>query len=126
MTFILLGACSGPRGSALPEGFEEAEVEEKAMELITLLCAKDYDAVYAQCGPAMKSAFTPEFMEANLSALLDSFGSYESHTAAFSSTKDDNGNDLAVVVIQYKTKNRNSAFTISFEKSYLLAGLYIR
>lgn len=121
---LLLGACTSTR---LADDFDQTAVEARAEEIITLLNARDTEALREQCTVLMRDALTDDVM-AKVYKTLDESGAFEKiESLKVSGSKDkDSGEEFAVISAKAKYEIRSFSFTISLTKQDKVAGLYVR
>jgi hypothetical protein len=121
LSLAMLGGCA----AKLPEGFEEAEVQAAAENVIDLLNKRDSEGLTALMTEEMKAVMT-EDIQAQIFALLDSSGAFQEilDLKMAGSTQ----NDVTYVAVAAKAKYEKSeiTYTISFDQDMKLAGLYLK
>jgi len=121
LSLAMLGGCA----AKLPEGFDEAEVQAAAENVIDLLNKRDSEGLTALMTEEMKAVMT-EDIQAQIFALLDSSGAFQEilDLKMAGSTQ----NDVTYVAVAAKAKYEKSeiTYTISFDQDMKLAGLYLK
>jgi len=121
LSLAMLGGCA----AKLPEGFEEAEVQAAAENVIDLLNKRDSEGLTALMTEEMKAVMT-EDIQAQIFALLDSSGAFQEilDLKMAGSTQ----SDVTYVAVAAKAKYEKSeiTYTISFDQDMKLAGLYLK
>ena len=109
-------------GGSLPEGMDEEQVRQAAETTISQLVDEDYAALTASMDDPMKQAISeeewPDIWEP-VAQQMGAFVELEKHTIV--------GKDgMAVDVAKAKFENGTLTFTLSYDTSYRLAGLYMK
>ena len=109
-------------GASLPDGMDEESVQQAAETTISQLVNEEYDALTDSMDDTMKEAISaeewPEIWQP-LAQQLGAFVEVEKHTIV--------GKDgMAVDVAQAAFENGKLTFTLSYDSSYRLAGLYMK
>ena len=109
-------------GASLPDGMDEESVQQAAETTISQLVNEEYDALTDSMDDTMKEAISaeewPEIWQP-LAQQLGTFVEVEKHTIV--------GKDgMAVDVAQAAFENGKLTFTLSYDSSYRLAGLYMK
>lgn len=122
--FLTLVLCLGLAGcgASLPDGMDEESVQQAAETTISQLVNEEYDALTDSMDDTMKEAISaeewPEIWQP-LAQQLGAFVEVEKHTIV--------GKDgMAVDVAQAAFENGKLTFTLSYDSSYRLAGLYMK
>ena len=121
LTLVLCLGLAGC-GASLPDGMDEESVQQAAETTISQLVNEEYDALTDSMDDTMKEAISaeewPEIWQP-LAQQLGAFVEVEKHTIV--------GKDsMAVDVAQAAFKNGKLTFTLSYDSSYRLAGLYMK
>lgn len=121
LTLVLCLGLAGC-GASLPDGMDEESVQQAAETTISQLVNEEYDALTDSMDDTMKEAISaeewPEIWQP-LAQQLGTFVEVEKHTIV--------GKDgMAVDVAQAAFENGKLTFTLSYESSYRLAGLYMK
>ena len=121
LTLVLCLGLAGC-GASLPDGMDEESVQQAAETTISQLVNEEYDALTDSMDDTMKEAISaeewPEIWQP-LAQQLGTFVEVEKHTIV--------GKDgMAVDVAQATFENGKLTFTLSYESSYRLAGLYMK
>ena len=121
LTLVLCLGLAGC-GASLPDGMDEESVQQAAETTISQLVNEEYDALTDSLDDTMKEAISaeewPEIWQP-LAQQLGAFVEVEKHTIV--------GKDgMAVDVAQAAFENGKLTFTLSYDSSYRLAGLYMK
>ena len=121
LTLVLCLGLAGC-GASLPDGMDEESVQQAAETTISQLVNEEYDALTDSMDDTMKEAISaeewPEIWQP-LAQQLGAFVKVEKHTIV--------GKDgMAVDVAQAAFENGKLTFTLSYDSSYRLAGLYMK
>lgn len=121
---FLLGACAG---TALPDGFTEADVLASAENVITLLSCGEYEAVADTFSTQMAQALDAEGLEAAIGSRLDALGGFGAFKSRATTGKSDAViGDFAVAVIVCSYENGTATYTISIDENGNVCGLYMK
>lgn len=121
LSVAVLGGCA----AKLPEGFEEAEVQAAAENVIELLNQRDADRLTELMTGEMKAVLT-EDVQAQIFAMLDESGAFQEIVDLQMGGSTQNGITYAAVAAKAKYENREITYTISFDQDMKLAGLYLK
>lgn len=124
LAVLSLGVLSGC-AAGLPEGFDQAEVDTAAKNVIDLLDRRDSDGLSAILSDDMKVGLT-EDLRAQIFAYLDGAGAVKEIKQLKSAGSEENGITFVVVVASVQHENTDITYTISFDKDMKLAGLYLK
>ena len=124
LAILSLGILSGC-AEKLPEGFEEAEVQAAAENVIDLLNQRDAEGLTALMTEEMKAVLTAD-IQAQIFALLDESGAFQEIADLKMGGSTQNGITYAAVAAKAKYANREITYTISFDQDMKLAGLYLK
>lgn len=109
-------------GASLPEGMEEEQVKQAAETTISQLVSEDYAALTSSMDETMKEAVSEEDWPGVWQPVAEQLGTFaevEKHTIV--------GKDgMAVDVVKTTFENGTLTFTLSYDTSYRLAGLYMK
>lgn len=125
LVVFVLGACGSQK---LSEDFDEQTVKEAAETSIALLSANDLEGF---CALPMSDEMQEAMTEETLSAVCEQYLAGAGELAGYKSTvavgsKDEAGNDCAVVVVAAEYEERNVTYTISFNKEMELIGFFLK
>jgi hypothetical protein len=118
LSVAVLGGCA----AKLPEGFEEAEVQAAAENVIDLLNKRDSEGLTALMTEEMKAVLT-EDIQAQIFALLDESGAFQEIADLKMGGSTQDGITYAAVAAKAKYANREITYTISFDQDMKLAVL---
>ncbi len=113
---ILLAAC----GSNV-DGATADKYIDKAKIVVDNLNAENYEDVYAQFDSTMKNSLSTEQM-AELGPIIKASGTFEK--IGKESIEEKDGNFIVVLVAEYSEENR--VYTISFNNSEEIIGLFVK
>ena len=106
--------------------FIRADVEQKLVDVITLLDEDDYESLQAVSTPQMAKVLTEDYMFAAKQQLSKDFGGRTSVGTIYMEEVRQRGQYLAVCQATVTYENVSVVYTISFDKDMKLAGLYMR
>lgn len=121
LCLAILGGCA----AKLPEGFDEAEVQAAAENVIDLLNKRDAEGLTALMTEEMKVVLT-EDIQAQIFELIDLSGAFQEISDLKMGGSTQNGITYAAVAAKAKYQNREITYTISFDQDMKLAGLYLK
>lgn len=121
LSLAVLGGCA----AKLPEGFDEAEVQAAAENVINLLNQRDSEGLTALMTEEMKAVMT-EDIQAQIFALLDSSGAFQEILDLKMAGSTQNGITYVAVAAKAKYEKSEITYTISFDEDMKLAGLYLK
>ena len=113
-------------GSGDGDVFKSAEVEEKLVEVITLLDEDDYESLQAVSTSRMASVLTKDYMSAAKQQLSEEFGGRTSVGTIYMQEVRQMGQCFAVCYVTVTYENVSVVYTITFDEDMKLAGLYMR
>lgn len=124
LTVLVLSACGK---KALPEKFDQDQVQEAALGLIDMINAQDTEGIEGLYNKDMEAAMTDEAL-AQVYDIVGDFGELdEIEKIDFTGAEDQNsGESIAVAVVKAKYEKKTAVYTISFDEAMKLAGLYIK
>lgn len=109
-------------GASLPEGMDEEQIKQAAETTISQLVSEDYAALTSSMDETMKEAISEEDWPGVWQPVAEQLGAFaevEKHTIV--------GKDgMAVDVVKAAFENGTLTFTLSYDTSYRLAGLYMK
>ena len=106
--------------------FIKADVEQKLVEVITLLDEDDYESLQAVSTSRMANVLTEDYMSAAKQQLSEGFGERISIGTSYMQEVRQRGQYLAVCQVTVTYENVSVVYTISFDEDMKLAGLYMR
>lgn len=106
--------------------FSRAAVEEKLMETIRLLDSGDYDALQKMSGTQMAEILTGEKMEPIKQRFCNDWGAQKNAGNAEIMEVLQRGKYFAVCQVTVTYENTSVTYTISFDESMKIAGLYMK
>ncbi len=106
--------------------FSGAAVEEKLMETIRLLDSGDYDALQKMSGAQMAEILTGEKMEPIKQRFCNDWGAQKNAGNAEIMEVLQRGKYFAVCQVTVTYENTSVTYTISFDESMKIAGLYMK
>lgn len=121
LSLALLGGCA----AKLPEGYEEAEVQAAAENVIDLLNNQDAEGFSALMNETMKALLTEE-VQAQIFEYVAQAGTFQEISDLKMAGATENGVTFAAVVAKVKYANSTINYTISFDQDMKLAGLYLK
>lgn len=124
LSLLLLTACS----SKLPEGFDEAQLEREAQNVITLLNEKNpsNNEIIREMGTEqLKTSFTDDVFD-QVYGIINEVGSFDSFTSTKVGGSSQNDQVNAIAVVKAKYEKKDLVYTITFAKDMKLAGVFIK
>lgn len=106
--------------------FVVAEVEQKLIQVITLLDENDYEGLQAVSTSQMANVLSDDYMSAAKQKLSDEFGERISVESIYVQEIRQMNQSFAACQITVTYENVNVVYTITFDKEMKLAGLYMR
>ena len=106
--------------------FVKADVEQKLVEVITLLDEDDYESLQAVSTSRMANVLTDDYMSAAKQQLSEEFGERTSIGTSYMQEVRQRGQHLAVCQVTVTYENVSVVYTITFDEDMKLAGLYMR
>lgn len=108
------------------EIFVRADVEQKLVEVITLLDEDDYESLQAVSISRMAKVLTEDYMSAAKQQISDEFGGRISVGTIYMQEVRQMGQCLAVCQVTVTYENVSVVYTITFDEDMKLAGLYMK
>ena len=121
LSLAVLGGCA----AKLPEGFDEAEVQAAAENVIDLLNQRNAEGLTGLMTEEMKAVLT-EDIQAQIFALLDDSGTFQEIVDLKMGGSTQNGITYVAVAAKAKYEEGEITYTISFDEDMKLAGLYLK
>lgn len=123
LVLVLVTLLAGCSGTPLPEGMEEETVLDAGREIVALLNAGDYQAVYDRMRADGQEASTVDDIREAVENLLDEVGPYvkENDTMATGQTLD-SGEEYGTAVLYCKHEKKNAVYRIAFSTQMELMG----
>ena len=123
LVLVLVTLLAGCSGTPLPEGMEEETVLDAGREIVALLNAGDYQAVYDRMRADGQEASTVDNIREAVENLLDEVGPYvkENDTMATGQTLD-SGEEYGTAVLYCKHEKKNAVYRIAFSTQMELMG----
>ena len=117
-------ACNG---QSLADGFDEDEVKQLAVEVISMVHEQDSNRLREISVVQMRNALTDDVLAGIFEAISEG-GAFVSiqDLRVMGSTDQTSGEAYAVVVVKAKYEIKSIIYTITFTKQLKLAGLYYR
>lgn len=121
---VLTVGCSN---KALPEPFTHDSVSDAAAQVITVFSNDDRQAFFDMCSNNLKTVLTNNDLDAAIAQVMPAPGTLKQvDTKAVTATKDNDGNDIVVAVINAEYESQKVTYTISFDKNMKICGFYIK
>lgn len=121
---VLTVGCSN---KALPEPFTHDGVSDAATQVITVFSNDDRQAFFDMCSNNLKTVLTNNDLDAAITQVMPAPGTLKQvDTKAVTATKDNDGNDIVVAVINAEYDSQRVTYTISFDKNMKICGFYIK
>ena len=121
LTLVLCLGLAGC-GASLPDGMDEESVQQAAETTISQLVNEEYDALTDSMDDTMKEAISAEEWPEIWQPLAQQLGAFVEVEKPTIVGKD----GMAVDVAQAAFENGKLTFTLSYDSSYRLAGLYMK
>lgn len=124
MMSVVLSGC----GNALSTSFDRDTVQNSAENFISLLNDRDYDDGYAMFSQLMKDAISREDFESTFEPMLDEKGTFIDYkNQQISGTSDkESGAEYAVCIFTAEYENGDVTYTITYNTSMKVDGIYYR
>ncbi len=124
LALVLLVGCSS---QDLADSFDEAELRDRAKEVVIMVNEGDSESLLEMSSPELKEAFTQEVLEEVYKTINEAgeFDDFKDVKLAGDEDKD-SGEKYAVVFIKAEYKEKDFIYTISFNEDMELAGLYYK
>lgn len=106
--------------------FTRADVEQKLVDVITLLDEDDYESLQAVSTSRMAGVLTNDYMSAAKQQLSEDFGGRISVGTIYIQEVRQMGKYLAVCQATVTYENISIVYTITFDEDMKLAGLYMK
>ena len=124
ITVCLLTACTA---LALPEGFEEEAVSDRAEYVVEQLSVQDYEGVAAIFSPEMSAVLDAAGLETALGSTIEALGTYEGVTStSMMGGSSESAGAYAVAILVCKYQNGQAIYTISIDQNNMVCGLYMK
>lgn len=125
---IGIGIWMLPKSYELEQGgtFQATEVTEQAETIISLLNQDDYTALGEYADIGMQNVLQGDTMADAKATLGDDLGEYQGYTEMYMVEMRQMGKRYAVVQVTAQYENRNVIYTITFDETMKLAGLYMK
>ena len=124
LTAICLSACSNTK---LAEGFDEDKIKEAAQNAVDCLIAGEYEECVAMMDADMQAALPAESLKSNVEPMNEKTGAFREYKSiAVIGQKDAEGTDAAVAVIVAEFENEKVTYTVSFNQSMEIIGLWMK
>ena len=126
LVLVLVTLLAGCSGTPLPEGMEEETVLDAGREIVALLNAGDYQAVYDRMRADGQEASTVDDVREAMENLLDEVGPYvkENDTLATGQTLD-SGEEYGTAVFYCKHEKKNVVYRVAFSTEMELMGFTV-
>ena len=106
--------------------FKRADVEQKLVEVITLLDEDGYESLQAVSISWMAKVLTEDYMSAAKQQISEEFGGRISVGTIYMQEVRQMGQNLAVCQVTVTYENVSVVYTITFDEDMKLAGLYMK
>ena len=126
LVLVLVTLLAGCSGTPLPEGMEEETVLDAGREIVALLNAGDYQAVYDRMRADGQEASTVDDIREAVENLLDEVGPYvkENDTMATGQTLD-SGEEYGTAVFYCRHEKKKAVYRVAFSTQMELMGFTI-
>ena len=112
---IMLFMLSGCKGKSLPQGMDETELLMQGREIVSLLAAEDWQAVYDRMRADGQEKSSPETIQAYMQALTEKCGAYvKEKDAMVTGQVLDGGENYGTAVLYCKHEKKNVVYRIAF------------
>ena len=128
MTVSMLAGCrSGDRGNELPPGMDKEQVFAQGREVVALLAAEDWRAVYDRLRQDVKQATSAQEIGTYMQEMLQAYGVYQKETDAIvTGQKLDSGEQYATAVIYCRHEKKDLVYRIAFSAEMELIGFQVK
>lgn len=124
LSLFLLSSC---KGHPIPDGMEEEQLFDAGREIVSLLNAEDYDAVYASFRPDIQSLYQVSDIATLMGDTLSAAGPYvhEDRVLATGQTDQETEEFYAIAVLLCEHKDEDVLYRLAFDTEYMLIGMSI-
>lgn len=123
LALILVLALAGCSGNPLPEGMEEEALLDAGREIVALLNAGDYQAVYDRMREDGQEASTVEDVQKAMEDLLEQVGAYVKETDSMATGQTlSSGEEYGTAVLYCKHEKKNVVYRVAFSGQMELLG----
>lgn len=114
-----------PQSKPLSESkiYDQAEVEELAGEIVTLINEEDYDTLSSLAVSGMQEIMNKEHMDEGKARVSEDWGAFESIENIQSIEITQRGNHVAAVYVTARYENVEVHYTLAFNQELQLASL---
>ena len=114
-------------GQKLPAGFSERLVTSQAQNVVNLANLKNYEKVVSELREDLQNQVTADALRDSWEPVLSESGGFvDFKKISLDNTTDSaTGEKYAVVVLTCAYENANRTFTLSLDRNYDVAGLYL-
>lgn len=107
--------------------FDDSVVKEKAENVINLLNSGDYASVEYMVREDLKDRLSAQVLEDALAPIFEQAGEFDSFgKEQITGSTGNDSEEYAIAVVQAKYENTTHIFTITFDRDYHIAGLYMK
>ena len=126
LALLLLPGCK-VSGNPLPEGMEEEAVLEQGREVVALLNAEEWQAVYDLLRADGQETTSPADIPSYMEALLAEAGAYQKETDQMTTGQKlkDSGEEYATAVFYVKHEKDDMLYRIAFSTELELIGFQV-
>lgn len=124
---LCLALAAGCQGKPLPDGMEEASLIDAGEEVIALLTAGDFQAVYDRFREDVGEHLTVQAVEALYLTGVDDAGAYvkQASTLATGQTNEESGEFYGIAVLLCEHQKDDVMYRAAFDTDLTLIGLSI-
>lgn len=121
---VSFAACGGKKTS---DAFDDSVVKEKAENVISFLNSRDYASVEYMVRDDVKEKLSAQVLTDALDPILDQAGDFKEFASeAVTGSKGSDSEEYAIAVIKAVYEKQTFIYTITFDRDYKVAGLYIK
>ena len=126
LALLLTLSLAGCDGKPLPDGMDETALLDAGREIVALLNAGDYQAVYDRMRADGQAVSTVENIRDAMDDLLDQVGAYKKETDCMATGQTlDSGEEYGTAVLYCKHEKKNAVYRIAFSTQLELMGFTV-
>lgn len=126
LALFLMLSLAGCGGKPLPEGMDETALLDAGREIVALLNAGDYQAVYDQMRADGQAASTVEDIQHAMEDLLAQVGAYKKETDCMATGQTlDSGEAYGTAVLYCKHEKKSVVYRVAFSAQMELMGFTV-
>ena len=126
LALLLVLTLAGCSGKPLPDGMDETALLDAGREIVALLNAGDYQAVYDRMRADGQAASTAENIRDAMEDLLDQVGAYVKETDCLATGQSlDRGEEYGTAVLYCKHEKKSAVYRVAFSAQMELMGFTV-